>query len=152
MEKRLKNLLADQGFNEVINFSFIAPEALDKLLLEAEDPRRLAVRLRNPLVEEQSLMRTTLLPSLLETAAKNISYRELNQRIFELRRIYLPKEDRELPDEPLYLAGLITGRREAEGWNQEKNTVDFVDNYDGTRREPSVLPSPDAVAQAQVPR
>jgi phenylalanyl-tRNA synthetase beta chain len=127
LEKRLKNLLADQGFNEVINFSFIAPEALDKLLLEADDPRRVTVRLRNPLVEEQSVMRTTLLPSLLETAAKNMSYRELNQRIFELRRIYLPKEGQELPVEPLFLAGLVTGRREADGWNQEKYPVDFFD-------------------------
>lgn len=127
LEKRMKNLLADQGFNEVINFSFIAPEALDKMMLEADDPRRITVRLRNPLVEEQSVMRTTLLPSLLETAAKNISYRELNQRIFELRRVYLPKEGEELPAEPLYLTGLLTGRREAEGWNQAKYPVDFFD-------------------------
>jgi phenylalanyl-tRNA synthetase beta chain len=127
LEKQLKNLLSDHGFNEVINFSFIAPEALDKLLLEADDPRRETVRLRNPLVEEQSVMRTTLLPSLLETAEKNISYRELNQRIYEMRRIYLPKEGRELPVEPLYLAGLLTGRREAEGWNQGKDPVDFFD-------------------------
>jgi phenylalanyl-tRNA synthetase beta chain len=127
LEKRLKNLLADQGFNEVINFSFIAPEALDKLMLRADDPRRITIRLRNPLVEEQSVMRTTLLPSLLETAAKNISYRELNQRIFELRRVYLPKEGQELPVEPLYLTGLLTGRREPEGWNQGKFPVDFYD-------------------------
>jgi phenylalanyl-tRNA synthetase beta chain len=127
LEKQLKNLLADQGFNEVINFSFIAPEAIDKILLESDDPRRIIVRLRNPLVEEQSVMRTTLLPSLLETAAKNISYRELNQRIFELRRVYLPKDGQELPVEPLYLAGLLTGRREAEGWNQGKYQVDFFD-------------------------
>ncbi len=127
LERRLKSLLADQGFNEVINFSFIAPDALDKLLLDADDPRRDTVRLRNPLVEEQSVMRTTLLPSLLATAAQNISYRELDQRIFELRRIYLPKEGQELPLEPLYLAGLLTGRREVEGWNQAKSPVDFFD-------------------------
>ncbi|HEX2770774.1 MAG TPA: phenylalanine--tRNA ligase subunit beta, partial [Geobacteraceae bacterium] len=127
IEKRLKNLLADQGFNEVINFSFIAPELFDKLLLDADDPRRITVKLRNPLVEEQSVMRTTLLPSLLETAVKNISFREVNQRIFELRRVYLPKQGQELPFEPLYLAGLLTGRREAEGWNQERYPVDFFD-------------------------
>jgi phenylalanyl-tRNA synthetase beta chain len=127
LEKRLKNLLADQGFNEVINFSFIAPDAFDKIMLDAEDPRRVTVRLRNPLVEEQSVMRTTLLPSLLETASQNISYRELDQRIFELRRIYLPKEGQELPAEPLYLAGLLTGKREAEGWNQGIYPVDFFD-------------------------
>ena len=127
LEKRLRNLLSDQGFNEVINFSFIDPELFDRLLLDADDPRRITVKLRNPLVEEQSVMRTTLLPSLLETAVKNISFREVNQRIFELRRVYQPKQEQELPIEPLYLAGLITGRREAEGWNQEKYQVDFFD-------------------------
>jgi phenylalanyl-tRNA synthetase beta chain len=123
----LRNLLATQGFNEVINFSFIAPEVFDKLLLDADDPRRITVNLRNPLVEEQSVMRTTLLSSLIDTAVKNMSFREMNQRIFELRRVYLPEREEELPFEPLYLAGILTGRREEEGWNQEKFQVDFFD-------------------------
>jgi phenylalanyl-tRNA synthetase beta chain len=127
LEKRLRNLLAAQGFNEIINFSFISPAVFDKLLLAVNDHRRITVTLRNPLVEEQSVMRTTLLPSLLETAAKNINDRELNQRIFEFRRVYLPREGQELPVEPLYLAGLLSGRREVEGWNQGKYPVDFYD-------------------------
>lgn len=127
MERRLRNLLASQGFNEVINFSFVSPDVFDKLLLAESDERRTTVTLRNPLVEEQSVMRTTLLPSLLETAIKNINNREANQRIFELRRVYLPKQGQELPAEPLYLAGILTGRRDAEGWNQAKDPVDFYD-------------------------
>ena len=127
LEKRLRNLLATQGFNEVINFSFISPEVFDKLLLDAEDPRRITVKLRNPLVEEQSVMRTTLLSSLIDTTVKNLSLREMDQRIFELRRVYLHNQGEELPLEPLYLAGILTGRREAEGWNQEKYNVDFFD-------------------------
>ncbi len=127
LEKRLRNIMAAKGFNEVINFSFITPQVFDKMMLGDNDVRREIVKLRNPLVEEQSVMRTTLLPSLLETAAKNISVRELNQRIFELRRVYLPRQGQDLPAEPLYLAGLLTGRREAEGWNQDKNPVDFFD-------------------------
>ncbi|HTP66184.1 MAG TPA: phenylalanine--tRNA ligase subunit beta [Geobacteraceae bacterium] len=127
LERQLRGLMAASGFSEVINFSFIAPESFDRLLLDSGDRRRTTVRLRNPLVEEQSVMRTTLLPSLLETAAKNISVREMNQRIFELRRVYLPEEGKKLPAEPLCLAGLLTGRREAEGWNQEKYPVDFFD-------------------------
>jgi phenylalanyl-tRNA synthetase beta chain len=127
MEKRLRNLMAAQGFNEVINFSFISPVVFDKLLLEEGDLRRITVPLRNPLVEEQSVMRTTLLSSLLDASVRNLSYRELNQRIFELRRVYLSNPTRELPDEPLYLAGLLTGRREQAGWNQVKDQVDFFD-------------------------
>jgi phenylalanyl-tRNA synthetase beta chain len=127
LESRLRNHLASQGFNEVINFSFISPDLFDRIMLDETDPRRSIVRLRNPLVEEQSVMRTTLLPSLLNTCVNNISFRELDQRIFELRRLYLPIQGQDLPSEPLYLGGLLTGMRGAKGWNHEKCQVDFFD-------------------------
>jgi phenylalanyl-tRNA synthetase beta chain len=127
MERQLRDLLVALGFNEVINFSFIAPDAYDKLLLSEDDRRRVSVRVLNPLVEEQSVMRTTLLPGLLETSARNVNYRLLNQRIFELRRVYLPRAGQELPDEPLFVAGLMTGMRHPEGWNQSKEMLDFYD-------------------------
>jgi phenylalanyl-tRNA synthetase beta chain len=127
LERCLRDLMVGHGFNEVINFSFMAPASLDKLLLDTADHRRSPVRLRNPLVEEQSVMRTTLLPGLLETAAGNISYRSLDLRLFELRRVYLPEEGKDLPNEPLYLAGILAGLRVPEGWNQERRQVDFYD-------------------------
>ncbi|RNC67611.1 MAG: phenylalanine--tRNA ligase subunit beta [Desulfuromonadales bacterium] len=127
LERRLKDLMVGQGFNEIITFSFMAPAVLDRLLLAEDDTRRTHVRLRNPLVEEQSVMRTTLLPNLLETAARNLNFRTLNLRMFELRRAYLPVQGEELPREPLHLAGLLTGARYPEGWNQEKHQVDFYD-------------------------
>jgi phenylalanyl-tRNA synthetase beta chain len=127
VERQLRDLLVSSGFNEVINFSFIAPDACDKLLLGEDDARRTSIRLLNPLAEEQSVMRTTLLPGLLETAARNMSFRLLNQRIFELRRVYLPRPGEELPSEPLCVGGLMTGLRFAEGWNQPKEAVDFFD-------------------------
>ncbi|HEY6837407.1 MAG TPA: phenylalanine--tRNA ligase subunit beta, partial [Geobacteraceae bacterium] len=126
-ERELRDLLVALGFNEVINFSFIAPDSYDKLLLPADDARRSSVRLLNPLVEEQSVMRTTLLPGLLDTVARNASYRQLNQRIFELRRVYRPQVGSELPAEPLFAAGVLTGLRHPEGWNQTKEPVDFFD-------------------------
>jgi phenylalanyl-tRNA synthetase beta chain len=127
LESRVRDLMVAHGFNEVVNFSFIAPGACDKLLLDEQDVRRNAVKLLNPLVDEQSEMRTTLLPGILETSLRNSSYRILNQRIFELRRVYLPVEGRDLPDEPLCLAGLMTGMRDCEGWNQQRTPVDFYD-------------------------
>jgi phenylalanyl-tRNA synthetase beta chain len=127
LETRMRDLMVAHGFNEVVNFSFIAPGACDKILLDEQDVRRKAVKLLNPLVDEQSEMRTTLLPGILETSLRNSSYRILNQRIFELRRVYLPVEGRELPDEPLCLAGLMTGMRDNEGWNQQRTQVDFYD-------------------------
>ena len=127
LESRLRNYLASQGFNEVINFSFISPDLFDRIMLNEDDSRRITVRIRNPLVEEQSVMRTTLLPSLLSTAVSNINFRELDQRIFELRRVYLPVQDQELPCEPLFLGVLLTGKREEQGWNHDKSLVDFFD-------------------------
>jgi phenylalanyl-tRNA synthetase beta chain len=127
MERQLRDLLVGLGFNEVVNFGFIAPDVYDRILLDKDDFRRNSVALLNPLVEEQSVMRTTLLPGILETAARNCSYRILSQKIFELRRVYHPKEGKELPDEPLTLAGLVTGQRYPEGWNQPREQVDFFD-------------------------
>lgn len=127
LETQVRDLLVAHGFNEVVNFSFISPCAYDKILLDSNDPRRHSIALRNPLVEEQSVMRTVLLPGLLETAARNFSFRVLNQRIFEMRRVYLDREGKELPDEPIKIAGLISGMRNLEGWNQQKAAVDFYD-------------------------
>lgn len=127
LERVVRTHLVSEGFNEVINFSFVAPEVCDKLLLPGDDSRRSQVLIKNPLVAEQSVMRTTLLPSLLATAAANINYREVNLRLFELRRVYLPVSGQELPAEPLCVAGLLSGRRDPEGWTQGKEMVDFYD-------------------------
>jgi len=124
---RIKDLLVSQGLCEVINYSFVAPSSCDRILLPPDDFRRNGVALLNPISDELSVMRTTLLPGLLETAVKNINFRTLDLRIFEMRRIYIPTEKSELPDEPLYLSALLTGRRDPEGWNQAKGDIDFFD-------------------------
>jgi phenylalanyl-tRNA synthetase beta chain len=124
---RLKDLLVSQGLSEVINYSFVAPASCDRILLSPDDFRSQGVKLMNPISDELSVMRTTLLPGLLETAVKNISFRTLNLRIFEMRRIYIPTPGEQLPSEPLYLAALLTGKRDPEGWNQPKGDLDFFD-------------------------
>ena len=124
---RLKDLLVSQGLSEVINYSFVAPSSCDRILLPADDFRSKGVKLMNPISDELSVMRTTLLPGLLESAVKNINFRTLNLRIFEMRRIYIPTTGNELPDEPLYLSALLTGNRNPEGWNQAKGEIDFYD-------------------------
>lgn len=124
---RIKDLLVSHGLSEVINYSFVAPSSCERILLSADDFRRKGVTLLNPISDELSVMRTTLLPGLLETAVKNINFRTLDQRIFEMRRIYILNGKSELPDEPLYLSALLTGRRDPEGWNQAKGDLDFFD-------------------------
>jgi phenylalanyl-tRNA synthetase beta chain len=124
---RLKDLLVSQGLSEVINYSFVAPSSCDKVLLAEGDFRREGVKLLNPISDELSVMRTTLLPGLLETAVKNISFRTMSLRIFEMRRVYIPVAESEQPNEPLFLSALLTGSRYPEGWNQPKGEIDFFD-------------------------
>lgn len=127
IEKQVRDLLVSNGMNEIINFSFTAPDAAGKLLLNDDDSRRLAISLANPLVDEQSVMRTTLLPGLLETAARNMNFRSLDLKLFEMRRIYLPGEGDDMPHEPLCIVGALSGSRDGDGWSRPNELVDFYD-------------------------
>lgn len=127
LEKRLRDLLISQGLSEVISYSFMHPDSFGKILLGDEDPRRDVVAILNPLTEEQSVMRTTLLPGLLETTARNISYRLMSPHLFEMRRVYLSAAGEDLPDEPVYAAGVLCGARDPEGWHRKREVVDFFD-------------------------
>ncbi len=127
LQRLVRNHCVEEGMHEIVTFSFIGPDAADKLLLADDDPRRNAIRLCNPLATEQSVMRTTLLPGLLETASRNMSFRRLDLRLFEMRRVYHADSGRELPNEPMYCAGIISGLRDKEGWCQDKVEVDFFD-------------------------
>lgn len=127
LEREVRSHLAGAGFNEIINFSFSSHLDISKLNLTPTDRRSAAVALLNPLVDEHAVMRTTLLPGMLQTVARNFSLRNLNLRLFEMRRVYWVKPGHELPDEPLHVAGIMTGLRASEAWNQPKDAVDFFD-------------------------
>ena len=122
----VRDFMAAAGFSEVVNYSFVAPSAWDRILLEPSDPRRRTVAILNPLNEEQSVMRTSLVPSLLETVARNLAYRSRDLHLFELRSVFFPCDD-ELPRERQHLAAAICGRRAPEGWGQGGENVDFFD-------------------------
>ena len=88
-----KNLMASAmgcGFFESRSVSFMSAADLDKTNVPNSDPLRTAVRILNPLGEEQSLMRTTLLPALLEAASRNLSHRVAGMRLFEMAMTYHP--------------------------------------------------------------
>ncbi len=127
VEKSLRDLLTAHGFSEVVNFSFFGSDLLDKLLLSPDDLRRQTIRLLNPLSDDLAVMRTSLLPGLLQSAERNLSRRSLNLRLFELRRVYHPVPGEELAHEPLHLGAILTGRRHPEGWNHDSAAIDFFD-------------------------
>ena len=122
----IRDILRALGFYEVINYSFISPKSLEALELARDDFRLRVLRLANPLAETQSIMRTTLIPGLLETARFNF-FREVQRlKIFEVGRVFFPR-GRDLPEERLHLGFLMLGTGEPEFWGEEPRRVDLYD-------------------------
>ena len=126
---KIKSVLAGLGMNEELSFSFTHPSMFDKLQIPADSPLRQAVPIMNPLTDEYPLVRTTLLSSIFENTVRNFSRKNEDIRLFEVAPVFYPKAlpIAEQPREVLKLAGLIMGRRNALGWNQGKEEVDFYD-------------------------
>ncbi len=89
-EHALRDACIAAGFMEVVTLSFLGPKVFDKLRLPADSPLRTAVAIQNPLGEDQSLMRTTPLHSMLEVAARNYNFRNPAMNGFELSTTYTP--------------------------------------------------------------
>ena len=81
------------GYSECVSFSFINPKNFDLLALDADSELRKVVRITNPLGDETSVLRTTMLPSMLELLGRNYSFRNAEARLFEMGSVYLPALD-----------------------------------------------------------
>lgn len=127
VQKLLRQIMVKTGFSEAMNYSFIAADAMKKIGLHATDDRHLHVPIMNPLSEDQAVMRTSLVPSLLETVSRNLNYRSLDLQLFELRPVFLSQGDHAACRENLTLTAVMSGRREPEGWAQTAQNVDFYD-------------------------
>ena len=86
-------LCRGMGLSEIVTYSFISPSYYDKIRMDAADPRRSSITILNPLGEDTSIMRTTAIPSMLETLARNLSFRNKAAALYELGTVYLPKND-----------------------------------------------------------
>ena len=103
----IKKTLVGMGFYEAQSFSFISPDWLKKLGLREGDSRLNCVRIRNPLGEDTSVMRTTLVPSMLNSLALNMNRGNTSARLMEVSPVFLPKAEGELPEEhPWLILGL----------------------------------------------
>jgi phenylalanyl-tRNA synthetase beta chain len=88
LRRRVEDALADRGVFEILGWSFTAPDLADRLRLPPDDPRRRAVALENPMSEEQSVLRTMLLGSLLDVARHNDAHGHARLRLFESAAVY----------------------------------------------------------------
>jgi phenylalanyl-tRNA synthetase beta chain len=142
LRRRAEDVLRDLGFDQAVGWSFTDPGEADRLRIPADDPRSNPVLLANPLSEEQSAMRTLLLGSLLEVAARNVARGAGGLALFESARAYLDAPpagekivnplaghfagDQPAPfAEPHRFAGLATGSMSPRSWRGGGEAADF---------------------------
>lgn len=99
LEERVKNILIGCGMHEIIVFSFTNPNIFDRLNMSKDDQRRNTVEILNPLGVENSVMRTTALSSMMEVISRNENFKTEKARLFEVGKIYRPKDNEPLPEE-----------------------------------------------------
>ena len=137
LRRRAEDALVGAGLYEITGWSFAAPDLVDRLRIPAGDPRHAAVALRNPMAEDQSVLRTTLLGSLLDVARRNRARGMGDVRLFELGAVYLDqprsgeptaaeRRSEPLPEERRHLAALLTGALRPPSWRDpEPPAVDL---------------------------
>ena len=112
LERNLGAVCRSMGYDEIITYSFISPTYYDKIRLPEDSPLRKSMRICNPLGEDTSIMRTTVLPSMLEILTRNDNYRNKSAYLYELGRTYFQREDG-LADEPKVLSLGLYGPAES---------------------------------------
>lgn len=119
--------MTSSGFTEVINYSFQSPEVLAALRFADTDPRSKPIRLRNPLSTSQSVMRTTVLGSLLQNLQHNLNSNRCPAcAIFELSNIFLETPEQGICEKRM-LAGLAYGSFNTETWARASRSADIFD-------------------------
>lgn len=123
---RIREILKGLGLQETVTYSFINPARLMDLELPPDNPKLDPVRLKNPLSEEMSVLRTTLFPGMVETISRNVNKQNRDVGIFEIGNVFLSTVDEKaLPNEILTLGIALCGNAGTAGWNQPAAPVDF---------------------------
>ncbi|MBM9460646.1 phenylalanine--tRNA ligase subunit beta [Nocardioides sp. zg-536] len=163
LRRRVGRTLAGAGCVEVVSFPFVGPATFDKLGVPEGDPLRNTVLLANPLSSEEPGYTTTLLPGLLEAAARNVSRGASRVALFETGTVAFPADNgpapiygvhgrpsaseidklfEALPVQPQHLAVVMGGEREQSGWWGEGRAVGWEDAVAVLRRLADELGAP----------
>ena len=127
LTRKVGQILRACGLNETTTFGFAAPGDLEKIHMSA-DGRGVPVVLMNPLVAEQTEMRRSLLPGLLQSVAYNEAHGTANVHLYEIGSLFHGRENASLPRETQSVAGVLTGSWSDQTWN---NTVDKLRFFAG---------------------
>ncbi len=161
LRRRAGRALAGAGYVEVLSQPFVGPVDWDRMGLAGDDERRRAVRIANPLSDEEPELRTTLLPGLLRAAARNVARGMADLSLYEIGAVFRPRpgapkapipavdrrpSDAELaaieaalPAQPLLASVLLCGEREASGWWGDGRAATWADAVQAVRDLADVL-------------
>ena len=124
VRKHIKHFLLAAGMMEAINYSFCDPKCFDKIRFTVDDPRRDALELQNPLSPEMSVLRTTLLPSLLANAQHNRNHQIDTIALFEIGSVFIRNGAQK---EPERVTGILAGQVGEGVYSNPYREPDFYD-------------------------
>ena len=122
---KASEILKGSGLTEIMTFPAARPGDPDALQLSPGDPRRRAVELLNPIQSVDSVLRTTLVPSLLRATQANLRRKVERLRLFEISRVFLAREGNDLPEEPLQAAAVLSDGGGVSLWEPKRVPVFF---------------------------
>jgi phenylalanyl-tRNA synthetase beta chain len=127
LRRRAVDALVGRGAYEIVGWSFTEEGVADKLRLPPDDPRRKFVPLQNPMSEDHSVLRTTVLGSLLDATRHNVARGNADLRLIEQGAVYVARDDEPLPHEHRALGAVLHGRLTAPSWGDDgaPKTADF---------------------------
>jgi len=126
LKQEVRHHLIGYGFQEVITYSLTSLEMLNKLLPEPHPLEPKPIRVANPMTVEQEYLRPNLRANLLAVLSVNRRYEDGGIRLFELGKVYLPRQ-KDLPSEPEMLCGILSGSRFEKSWHGGDELLDFYD-------------------------
>jgi phenylalanyl-tRNA synthetase beta chain len=127
LRRRAVDALVGHGAYEIVGWSFTEPGVADRLRLPDGDPRRAFVAVQNPMSEDHSVLRTTVLGSLLDATRHNVARGNADLRLIEQGAVYFAAESEQLPREQRALGAVLHGRQTAPSWGDDGGPrgVDF---------------------------
>lgn len=125
--EKIRQVLTGFSFSESINYNFVHEESCNRLNLGEDDQRRRVETILNPISDQMSVLRSSLIPGLLETMKKNVSQQNNTLKIFEIGKVFYATQKGSLPIETEFVSGLITGDRLEQSWYTKKTPFDFFD-------------------------
>ncbi len=157
LRRTIGRALAGAGHVEVLSSPFGPVSDADRLQLDPQDPRRRAPRIANPIREEEPLLRTTLVPGLLRVLSRNLGRGFADLALFEMGQVFLTRPQGQgcapvlrvdrgpteaevaileaaLPDQPLLVAAVLSGDREAAGWWDQGRPATWADAVESARQ------------------